>query len=319
MTVRCGLVLFALALTIWPAMARCPEILMRPGVQAQARQIIEDGRGDFRRLRTDVDAYRYFANTLNRWLLVNAWALRFGIPDSRQVIDTLRNPPAAIACFPQLGPFLELAAEQETAAKREAAEREARTRAAQQEAAERETRTRAAQQEAAERETRTRAAQQEAAEREARTRATQQVAQSEVAGPKQLTVFTTAPSIPRESVSASNAWLPDVVRENLGETVLVFWGLIVLAAFFLSLSGRATSYRHAGDAGFTFLVLALFGIGIFYGQTKIIGPTALILSACGAGVVVLLAFRDNPNPLYATIAIITKLSLSALFVVLGNL
>jgi len=169
-TARGGLVLFALALTIWPAMASCPEILLRPGVQAQARQIIHDGREEFRRFgapgQIPSAAYRHFANTLKRWLEINSWAVHYGPPDSRQVIDTLRNPPAAIACFPELGPFLELAAEQETAAKQEAAEREARSKAAQQQAAEREARTKAIQQQAAEREARTKAIQQQAAERE---------------------------------------------------------------------------------------------------------------------------------------------------------
>ena len=187
-TARGGLVLFALALTIWPAMASCPEILLRPGVQAQARQIIHDGREEFRRFgapgQIPSAAYRHFANTLKRWLEINSWAVHYGPPDSRQVIDTLRNPPAAIACFPELGPFLELAAEQETAAKQEAAEREARSKAAQQQAAEREARTKAIQQQAAEREVW--AAQQQeqneraAAAREVQLNADQQVAATRV-------------------------------------------------------------------------------------------------------------------------------------------
>jgi hypothetical protein len=218
------------------------------------------------------------------------------------------------------------------------ADREAKARAAQQAAQQNE---RIA---GADREAQARAAQQAAqqneriagADREAKARAAQQAAQ-------QQERVVTAPPVEREAQRKNEAeqkvdvsqrptgltsstsshetswkaWLPEVVRENFGQSVFILWGLIVLAAFFLSLSGRATIYRDLGDVGFTSIVLALFAIGVFYGQTELLGPTALILSACGAGVVVLLTFRDNHNPLYAIIASITKLSLSALFVLLA--
>jgi hypothetical protein len=249
------------------------------------------------------------------------------------VNETLRNRAAAVPCFSELGPLLKFAEDRRATADREAKARAAEQAAQQNEriaGADREAQARAAQQAAQQNE---RIA---GADREAKARAAQQAAQ-------QQERVVTAPPVEREAQRKNEAeqkvdvsqrptgltsstsshetswkaWLPEVVRENFGQSVFILWGLIVLAAFFLSLSGRATIYRDLGDVGFTSIVLALFAIGVFYGQTELLGPTALILSACGAGVVVLLTFRDNHNPLYAIIASITKLSLSALFVLLA--
>jgi hypothetical protein len=335
-TARCGLVLFALILSALPAMAECPAIFMKPQVQAQARQIIGGMREQIEQGPRALDVarvYSNFANGLNRWLLSNGEVLRFRLEDSRQVNETLRNRAAAVPCFSELGPLLKFAEDRRATADREAKARAAEQAAQQNEriaGADREAQARAAQQAAQQNE---RIA---GADREAKARAAQQAAQ-------QQERVVTAPPVEREAQRKNEAeqkvdvsqrptgltsstsshetswkaWLPEVVRENFGQSVFILWGLIVLAAFFLSLSGRATIYRDLGDVGFTSIVLALFAIGVFYGQTELLGPTALILSACGAGVVVLLTFRDNHNPLYAIIASITKLSLSALFVLLA--
>jgi hypothetical protein len=335
-TARCGLVLFALILSALPAMAECPAIFMKPQVQAQARQIIGGMREQIEQGPRALDVarvYSNFANGLNRWLLSNGEVLRFRLEDSRQVNETLRNRAAAVPCFSELGPLLKFAEDRRATADREAKARAAEQAAQQNEriaGADREAQARAAQQAAQQNE---RIA---GADREAKARAAQQAAQ-------QQERVVTAPPVEREAQRKNEAeqkvdvsqrptgltsstsshetswkaWLPEVVRENFGQSVFILWGLIVLAAFFLSLSGRATIYRDLGDVGFTSIVLALFAIGVFYGQTELLGPTALILSACGAGVVVLLTFRDNHNLLYAIIASITKLSLSALFVLLA--
>jgi hypothetical protein len=111
-------------------------------------------------------------------------------------------------------------------------------------------------------------------------------------------------------------WLPVAVRENPGQTILVLWGLIILAGVFLALGKRATIYRSVGDAAFTFLVLVLLLVGLLYVKTEILGPAALVVSAIGVVIIIISTFIDNKNPLYGIIAIVTKITLSFLFVVL---
>lgn len=101
---------------------------------------------------------------------------------------------------------------------------------------------------------------------------------------------------------------------------LIGWLLIVITGVVLGFKQKITVFRDYNDLGLVFLI-ALSPVVLFYlfsiiggEQQRVLGWFIIIVETVLFLWIVIRTFKDNPNVLGALVALITKISLSILFI-----
>lgn len=111
-----------------------------------------------------------------------------------------------------------------------------------------------------------------------------------------------------------------LVQHAYSVYTVIGWLTVIIVGVILGITQKITVFRNYNDLGLVFLtgVLPLGLVILFQGfqehQRDIGFDFTAIVTASLVLVIVGRTVRDNPNPIFALIALVTKLSLSVLFI-----